>query len=72
MSRVVLLGSCPDSLHKAEVWAYVLGLHSGPAHVLLSAPLIASSPWLKQAQTRDEAFLESVAASTWLTGDGLI
>ena len=47
-------------------WACVLG------HVFLSAPSIAPSPWLKQAQARDEAFLELVAASTWLTGDGLI
>ena len=38
VDRVVLLGLCLDSLHTAEIWAYVLGLYSGPAHVLLSAP----------------------------------
>ena len=34
MGRATLLGLCPNSLHKAEVWAYALGLHSGPVHVL--------------------------------------
>ena len=38
VGRAILMGLCPDSLHKAEVWACVLGLRSGPAHVLLFAP----------------------------------
>ena len=44
MSRAVLLGLCPDSLHKAEVWACVLGLRSKLACVLLSAPSVAPQP----------------------------
>ena len=39
MGRVVLLGLCPNSLHKAEVWDCALGLRYGPVHVLFSDPI---------------------------------
>ena len=38
MGRASLLGLCPNSLHKAEVWVCVLGLGSGPVHILFSTP----------------------------------
>ena len=38
MGRAILLDLCPDSLHKVKVWACVLSLCSGPAHVLLYVP----------------------------------
>ena len=38
MGRASLLGLCPNSLHKAEVWACSLGLRSGPMYVLFSTP----------------------------------
>ena len=44
MGRAILLGLCPDSLHKAEVWACALGLRFGSAHVLLSAPSVTPQP----------------------------
>ena len=36
MGRASLLGLCLNSLHKADVWAYALGLRSGPVHILFS------------------------------------
>ena len=73
MGRASLLGLCLNSLHKVDVWAYALGLRSGPMHILFSTPSVAPpSPWLKQALARAESFLGSVVASTWLAGDGLI
>ena len=41
VGRAVLLGLCPSSLHKAEVWACALGFRSGPVHRLFSAPSVA-------------------------------
>ena len=40
MGRAILLGLCPSSLHKVEVWACALGFRSGPVHRLFYAPSI--------------------------------
>ena len=40
MGRASLLGMCINSLHKTDVWAYAMGLHSGPVHILISTPSI--------------------------------
>ena len=37
--RASLLGLCLNSLHKTDVWAYALGLRSGPVHKLFSTPI---------------------------------
>ena len=36
MDRGSLLGLYLNSLHKADVWAYALGLHSRPMQILFS------------------------------------
>ena len=36
MGRASLLGLCPNSLHKVEVWACALGLRSKSVHILFS------------------------------------
>ena len=38
MGQASLLGLCLNSRHKADVWAYALGLRSGPVHTLFSTP----------------------------------
>ena len=38
MGRAVLLGPCPSSLHKAEVWVCSLGFRYGLVHLLFPAP----------------------------------
>ena len=50
MGRAVLLGLCPNSLHKAEVWVYALGLRSGLVHVLFFAPSVVIYIILKLLQ----------------------
>ena len=40
VGRASLLGMCPNSFHKAEVWACALGLRSGPMYMLFSTPSI--------------------------------
>ena len=40
--RASLLGLCLNSLHKADVWAYALGLRSRPMHILFSTPLVSN------------------------------
>ena len=38
VGRASLLGLCPNSFHKARVWAYTLGLRSEPVYMLFSTP----------------------------------
>ena len=40
MGRASLLSLCLNSLHKADAWAYALGLHSGPVPILFSTSSI--------------------------------
>ena len=44
VGRASLLGLCPNSFHKAEVWACALGLCSGPVYMLFSTPSVAPQP----------------------------
>ena len=38
VGRASLLALCPNSFHKAEVWAYAQGLRFGPMYMLFSTP----------------------------------
>ena len=44
VGRASLLGLCPNSFHKVEVWACALGLRSRPVYTLFSTPSVAPQP----------------------------